>query len=222
MGYIGYRSTPLIVALGDSITQFGADPAIQGFQALLSQDYVRKADVLNRGLSGWTTRWWVQYLPQLIRECGDNAPVLVIIALGANDASLASGESHIRHVPLDEYQSNLRVIVNGLRAAFPLCQYLFLTPPAVDNSKWNPADKLNAVTQAYAKACVQVAVALNIPVIDTWQATQGRWELFRDGVHPNTQGNVLFHQLIQSSIAASYPHLTPQTLPLNYPDTPPS
>ncbi|ETV73987.1 hypothetical protein H257_11299 [Aphanomyces astaci] len=220
MGFVAYCRPPLIVALGDSITQFGADPAFQGFQALLSQDYVRKADVLNRGLSGWTTRWWRHYLPQLVRECGDNAPVLVLIALGANDASLASGESHIRHVPLDEYRSNLRDIVHELRTAFRECKFLFLTPPAVDNTKWNPTDKLNAVTETYAKACVEVASSLDIPVIDTWTATQGRWDLFRDGVHPNTQGNLLFHELIKSSIATAYPHLTPSALPLDYPDIP--
>jgi hypothetical protein len=47
---------PLLIMLGDSITQNAANPEIMGFQVMLNQDYVRKADVINRGCSGWTTK----------------------------------------------------------------------------------------------------------------------------------------------------------------------
>ncbi|KAF0697340.1 Aste57867_11966 [Aphanomyces stellatus] len=218
MGFAPLRVAPVIITLGDSITEFAADPRNLGFQALLSQDYVRRADVINRGLRGWTTRWWVQYLPQLVQEWRAKPPVLITIALGTNDSSLANGPSAVRHVPLDEYQANLRTIVQTLRVAFPACVFLLLTPPAIDNSKWDPADKTNDVAATYATACEAVASDLHVPVIDTFRATNGRWDLFRDGVHPSGPGNVVFHNLIQTAIATSFPHLTPNAIPYDYPD----
>ncbi|CAK4738145.1 unnamed protein product, partial [Aphanomyces euteiches] len=191
------------------------------FQALLSNDYIRKADVVNRGLWGGTTKWWLEYLPQFIHEWRMKPPVLMVVELGANDASLEHGTSSIRYVPVEEYAENLRAIIRITSQAFPSCEYLILSPPAVDNKKWSPADKLNNVTQVYAKKCIQVADELNLPVIDLWNATQGKWNLFRGGLHPNIQGNILFHDLIQAAIAKHYPHLTPNALPQLYPDVPP-
>ncbi|KAH9101353.1 hypothetical protein LEN26_015695 [Aphanomyces euteiches] len=194
---------PIIMMLGDSITQYSVNSQLQGFQALLSNDYIRKADVVNRGLWGWTTKWWLEYLPQFIHEWRMKSPVLMVVELGANDASLEHGTSSIRYVPVEEYAENLRAIIRITSQAFPSCEYLILSPPAVDNKKWSPADKLNNVTQVYAKKCIQVADELNLPVIDLWNATQGKWNLFR------------------AAIAKHYPQLTPNALPQLYPDVPP-
>jgi lysophospholipase L1-like esterase len=215
------KVAPLILLLGDSITQLAAKPECNGFEAKLSQDYVRKADVINRGIWGWNTRWWVTYLPQLFGEWSMKRPSLMCIFLGANDASLVTGVAKLRHVPLEEYQSNLRTIISRSRIAFPHCECILITPPAVDNSKWNPTEKLNAVTETYAKACLCVAKELNVPCIDIYEKTQGHWEWFSDGLHPNAEGMIHFYQWIQECIAKSYPHLTPQALPYIYPDIPP-
>lgn len=55
MGYVGFSGAPLIIMLGDSITEIASDPRRQGFQVQLTADYIRRADVVNRGNSGWNT-----------------------------------------------------------------------------------------------------------------------------------------------------------------------
>jgi hypothetical protein len=47
---------PRIVLTGDSLTQYAANPSFVGWGILLQNEYVRSADVLNRGLSGYTSR----------------------------------------------------------------------------------------------------------------------------------------------------------------------
>lgn len=51
--------------------------------------YFRKCDVLNRGFSGYNTRWAKIILPRLIRKgSGTENPVAVTIFFGANDSTL--------------------------------------------------------------------------------------------------------------------------------------
>ncbi|PAV23284.1 SGNH hydrolase [Pyrrhoderma noxium] len=52
-----------IVLLGDSITQYGWEAGC--FAQRLSQDYVRKLDVINRGFSGYNTEWAIP----VFRQC---------------------------------------------------------------------------------------------------------------------------------------------------------
>ncbi|EQC36421.1 hypothetical protein SDRG_05878, partial [Saprolegnia diclina VS20] len=49
------KTTRLILMVGDSITQYAVSPEQKGFQAQLANDYSRLADVINRGMSGWTS-----------------------------------------------------------------------------------------------------------------------------------------------------------------------
>lgn len=49
----------------------------------------RKCDVLNRGFSGYNTRWAKIILPRLVRKgSGLDSPVAVTIFFGANDSAL--------------------------------------------------------------------------------------------------------------------------------------
>lgn len=49
----------------------------------------RKCDVVNRGLSGYNTRWAKLILPRLIaKSAGAESTVAVTIFFGANDSSL--------------------------------------------------------------------------------------------------------------------------------------
>jgi lysophospholipase L1-like esterase len=66
-----------------------------------------QADVVLRGLSGYNTRWALKVLPRAM-EGAD--PAAVTVFFGANDASLPDQVQAHQHVPLQEYQSNLRAI----------------------------------------------------------------------------------------------------------------
>ncbi len=120
---------------GDSITQLSS--CAGGLAQVLSESYIRRADVINRGLSGYNSRWGLEVLSQSIpslrttdeqkqryedasqhQHLNDGVawdrPDLVTLWFGANDAAL----SHIapQHVPIDEYRANLVRIVRAVRA----------------------------------------------------------------------------------------------------------
>ena len=92
---------PAIVLLGDSLTQYGFGSG--GWAARLAHQYQRRADVMNRGFSGYTTRWLAA------APSASSVPharvLLTTIFLGSNDAAV-KGDRH--HVPLDEFQENLQ------------------------------------------------------------------------------------------------------------------
>lgn len=133
---------PIIVLFGDSITQqgFGWEGGT-GWVSLLSSTYSRRADVINRGYSGYNTRHGVNLLPQIFgttttmtpsqdplgslgngkeddnENCNTNDPyykdvLFVTIFFGANDAALP-GE--LQHVPIEEYGENLSTMISYIR-----------------------------------------------------------------------------------------------------------
>ncbi|XP_033032489.1 isoamyl acetate-hydrolyzing esterase 1 homolog isoform X3 [Trachypithecus francoisi] len=78
---------PRLLLFGDSITQFSFQQG--GWGASLADKLVRKCDVLNRGFSGYNTRWAKIILPRLIRKGNSlDIPVAVTIFFGANDSAL--------------------------------------------------------------------------------------------------------------------------------------
>ncbi|OMJ08481.1 GDSL esterase/lipase [Smittium culicis] len=52
--YDGYMND-VIIAFGDSITELGQDPRMNGWVSQLSNYYIRKLEVINRGYSGYNT-----------------------------------------------------------------------------------------------------------------------------------------------------------------------
>ncbi|KAF0692373.1 Aste57867_16550 [Aphanomyces stellatus] len=207
-------SVPSIVFLGDSITQYGSDPTIMGFLALLANDYVRRADVLNRGAVGWTTRSWRARWPQLLATWQSTGfPSLLAIGLGTNDAA-PEGDPY--HVPIDEYAANLRTLVGDVHAAFPATHVFLVTPPPVDDAicTWN---RTNARTGMYARACLAAASALGVSVVDAWSALQGENATdihVHDGLHFNAKGNGLMYDLVIEHIEQHEPTLSPWALPI--------
>ena len=121
------RIRPAIVLFGDSITQqgFGWTGAAAGWASLLARDYSRRADVLNRGFSGYSTRMALDLLPGIFPGAGAGAGagapdvtrgevLFATVFFGANDAALP-GER--QHVPPEEYARNLRLIVDHVRGS---------------------------------------------------------------------------------------------------------
>ncbi|ONM28479.1 Isoamyl acetate-hydrolyzing esterase [Zea mays] len=103
---------PRLVLFGDSITELSF--ASGGWGAALTDRFARQADVVLRGLSGYNTRWALKVLPRAMEgAAGAGAgadPAAVTVFFGANDASLPDQVQAHQHVPLKEYQSNLRAI----------------------------------------------------------------------------------------------------------------
>ncbi|KAJ3160096.1 hypothetical protein HK101_000951 [Irineochytrium annulatum] len=129
-----YWKEPIIL-MGDSITELTCDIAKRGYYHewpgwahLLSERYVMRRDVFNRGFGGYTTRTYEpmfeDFLKALVKEGQD--PALVTIYLGANDAVF----DHLPHsVPLPTYTTILTKMVHTIRTLHPTARILLITPP---------------------------------------------------------------------------------------------
>jgi lysophospholipase L1-like esterase len=140
--------------------------------------------------------------------------VLTIVFFGANDAAIAGLDNH-HHVPLDEYQDNLRTIVDIVQRETQCRRFLLVTPPPVHHEqrlhfqieKYGQGGATGVLertlqnTGRYAQACRQVASALQIPCLDLYHDMQHQqtttskddeddWgRFFYDGLHFSKQGH---------------------------------
>jgi isoamyl acetate esterase len=178
------------ILFGDSITQqafsqkassvHGHDDGFLG--PALSDAYVRKLDIINRGLSGYNTRQALKVLPQVIPPPEKAKVRLLTIFLGANDARLPdTPPDPQQHVPIDEYNENLRAIVTHpcLRAHDGV-RVILITPPPIHEQATYEAVKIKwpnvppmirhraPTTGQYAQKVRELGQELDVPVVDIW------------------------------------------------------
>uniref|UniRef100_K3WMD5 SGNH hydrolase-type esterase domain-containing protein n=1 Tax=Globisporangium ultimum (strain ATCC 200006 / CBS 805.95 / DAOM BR144) TaxID=431595 RepID=K3WMD5_GLOUD len=205
---------PVFYFIGDSITEFGGDPTSCGFVTLLMHQFVRSVDMVNRGLAGYNTRWVLQRgMPIFAKELAEQyaGASFVTIFLGANDATLVNGPDARQHVPLDEYAENLKKMVQLVTPLLePKGKLLLITPPCVIDST-RAGDRTNAYTGEYARACVQVAQAENVHVLDlhtyfntTYPQEADRKAFFVDGLHFSAKGNEELTKLLNITITGIF------------------
>uniref|UniRef100_K3WL27 SGNH hydrolase-type esterase domain-containing protein n=1 Tax=Globisporangium ultimum (strain ATCC 200006 / CBS 805.95 / DAOM BR144) TaxID=431595 RepID=K3WL27_GLOUD len=155
-------------------------------------------------------RWLVDYaLPTFETEIKmQYAPTLVTVFLGANDAALTTGPNARQHVPLDEFRENLVHIIRSITPLLPpRAKILLITPPAVIDSTRSNGDRSNDAAGEYARACVDVASAENVAVVDlhtyfnsNYPVEGERKAFFSDGLHLSAQGNYVTAQLIEAAM----------------------
>lgn len=193
-------SWPRVVLFGDSITQFAFEA--NGWGVTLANKLVRKCDILNRGLSGYNTRWAKHILPKLIAKSSDSeTTAAVIIFFGANDSSLKE-ENPQQHVPLDEYADNLRTMIRYLQSLdITPDRLILIAPPPIYEPSWErqcftkgyKLNRLNSIAGEYAKACVRVSQDCGTEVLDLWTLMQEGGQDYTvylsDGLHLSDKGN---------------------------------
>uniref|UniRef100_A0A8C4XLX1 Isoamyl acetate-hydrolyzing esterase 1 homolog n=1 Tax=Falco tinnunculus TaxID=100819 RepID=A0A8C4XLX1_FALTI len=108
-----------------------------GWGASLAERLVRKCDVVNRGLSGYNTRWAKLILPRLItKSTGAESTAAVTIFFGANDSALKDLNPK-QHVPLEEYAANLKSMIQYLKSVdITEDRIILITPPPLQESAW--------------------------------------------------------------------------------------
>ncbi|KAM5163306.1 isoamyl acetate-hydrolyzing esterase 1 homolog isoform 2-T3 [Mantella aurantiaca] len=191
-------SWPRIFLFGDSITQFAFEA--NGWGATLANKLVRKCDVLNRGLSGYNTRWAKLILPKLIPKSSQSTAAVTIF-FGANDSSMKE-ENPQQHVPLDDYTDNLRTMIRYLQSVdITPDRIILITPPPIHEPSWekqcfikgHKLNRLNSIAGEYAKACVHVGKDCGTEVLDLWTLMQERGQGYTvylsDGLHLSDKGN---------------------------------
>lgn len=212
--------------LGDSLTQ----TSLEGWGATLAHRYQRRADILNRGCSGYNTRWYLRYA----QDCGifqettinkeGGGVALVTIFFGANDAALKDLDG--KHVPVPEYEDNLKILVRHTQAAYPTAKILLIAPPPVHREqrlqfqKERYGDKATGImertsehTALYATACVKVADELKLPCLNLFTnmleaaGDDDFGQYLSDGLHFNQKGHDFVGQQVLHSIEEHFPEL---------------
>ncbi|KAI0702339.1 SGNH hydrolase-type esterase domain-containing protein [Cytidiella melzeri] len=223
----------VIICLGDSLTQRASRPG--GFVQLLSQAYVRKLDVLNRGYGGYNSLWTLAVLKQCLPKRSEVTPAspkihLLTVWLGANDSVL---EWKKQHVPIPAFKKALTEIVHTVTSPSseyysPETKVILLSPPPINTiqraadlaSRGQPLDRSFDHTARYAEVVRQVSAEENVPFVDVYERL---WELcgqdekrleqyMVDGLHVNDEAyGIIYEDLIQA-IRTHYPELDPEYL----------
>lgn len=151
-----------IILLGDSITQQAHSAELSGWGTHLADVYQRRADVYNRGFSGYNTEWILKLLEteegqqdifglanvlceEDRKRKKDSNRVksesivrssdvsLITVFFGANDASDDKLNPR-HHVPLETFKLNLEKIVRLCHKNFGMeTKIILITPPPVDH-----------------------------------------------------------------------------------------
>lgn len=218
---------PKLFLLGDSITQFSFDTPTNGWGNLLANYYQsRQVDILNRGYSGYNSRWINQLLPKIATTDVIKESIIATIFLGANDAVI---EGEVQHVGLEEFRRNITNIIDHLRTINESLVIILITPPQIDHLKWNstrdPPAKVNTrhndSVRKYADIIIDLGRTCTVDVLDLWNGAQKieKKDLV-DGLHLNSTGNKKIFEGITQIITTKYPHLgsTSTDMITHYPD----
>eukprot|EP00033_Pygsuia_biforma_P002709 GCRY01002993.1.p1 GENE.GCRY01002993.1~~GCRY01002993.1.p1 ORF type:complete len:243 (-),score=34.20 GCRY01002993.1:267-995(-) len=210
---------PQAVFLGDSLTQKGYEINNNGWMAVLSDIFTARLDIVNRGYSGYNTRFLRPVLYEVLPwlQTGKNVPAILTLLIGSNDASLQEHNSQ-QHVPLKEFEDNLLFILKTISEVCP--RVVVITPPTLDPQKWlkflqaidrrNELDRTVAVTAQYADVVRTITSTLNLPLIDFHQALREQdavESFFTDGLHLSRKGNKLLASLWLSAVEKNFPEI---------------
>ncbi|KPI35038.1 GDSL esterase/lipase [Cyphellophora attinorum] len=169
------RPSAQFLLFGDSITQSSHQTLIP----LLSTLYSRRLDIVNRGLSGYTSVAAAPLLPHIFPAHSTTKTPLMTVFFGANDACLPGNQ---QHVPVEQYASTIRKIIQYPLIAKGGTHVLLLTPPPIDEWQLDSnggfgSSRRAAVTKVYADAARYLAVEAagpdwtgpNVTLVDVWR-----------------------------------------------------
>ncbi|KAI5616799.1 isoamyl acetate-hydrolyzing esterase 1-like [Silurus asotus] len=197
---------PQVVLFGDSITQFSFQ--VKGWGSEIANKLARKCDVVNRGLSGYNTRWAKLVVPRLIPHHGDSrAPIAAVtVFFGANDSAL-EGKMSLTWTLSDIWPQLAFLKTRSYSSLLHRYKRNFGKKECI--LKGCSLNRLNSVAGQYAQVCVQTARQCGVDVIDLWSLMQKDGEDFSvylsDGLHLSEKGNqfVAEHvwRLLESRVA---------------------
>jgi lysophospholipase L1-like esterase len=202
------RMHPRILLMGDSITQQSFMPG--GWGAAVADWYSRRADVVNRGFSGYNTRWVRHHKEEAAVSIPAGGPIIWgTLFLGANDAA-----GNHQNVPLEEYEANLKDLARWLLNTVGVQRLIIMGPPPMDPEKHilvrglKPEEetRTDAAHEQYAARAGKVADSLGLPFVDVrrgiMEALGDSWkDGLRDGLHLSTQGSSVVFELLKKTVA---------------------
>ena len=200
-----------LILIGDSNTQFGFGNGVDGnWVSSLASHLQRRCDVIDRGFAGYNTRYLKDLLPRVLSEYQVDSICGVIVLLGTND----SGNSESIHVPLDEYKTNLRKIIEIiLNYGVKKENIILITPPKIDHQKWSDflarmqpgqvAPHHDNLVKDYANACLGLSKEMGLKCVDLNGAMSKSADYSKylyDGLHLSPEGGKLFFENLKPII----------------------
>jgi lysophospholipase L1-like esterase len=209
-----------LLIIGDSNTQFGFGES--NWLSLLSNLLQRRCDVINRGFSGYNTRFMKNITPKILSEFTAESICGVLVLLGLND----SARHEQLHVPLDEFKNNLKKILEDI-LNYGVDKVIVVTPPRVVDEKWSvECQKLNnfdshhhdqAVID-YVSSVVDLSNELGLKCVDLnglMRESTDYTKLFYDGLHFSAEGGKLLFDSLSPIMEELF--IKDNKLPTNFP-----
>ena len=223
-----------IILFGDSITQMSFSATDCGWGAYIADRYQRRADVINRGFSGYNTNWFLKFAETNAGKADlfeHDGVKLVTIFFGANDAS-DPVHNRRQHVPLEHYKNNIRKIINLAKINFGSnVAIILMTPPPVSvegrlkfqrerykERATGILERTLELSGQYAKAVADISNELNLPLLDLWTIMQAvpSWpSLLSDGLHLSQKGNRFVGEALLDCIRNKLPALSIKLDPIS-------
>jgi lysophospholipase L1-like esterase len=201
-----------LLLLGDSLTQYGGSAEHEGWAAEMSNWYQRKADVTNRGFSGYNSRWFLQVFAKMFPNLewnDDPKRNLVTLLLGSNDACRSDGAGQF--IDVAEYTENLRAVITRIRSVHAEIPIILITPPRVDADQWE--GRCDEFVTEYANVVRSLAAELGTELVDLWKdfddSPSVRKEDLYDGLHFGKTASAKLFTRLKAAILRSYPSLDP-------------
>jgi len=181
-----------VVCMGDSITQITDYPA--DLQALLGNNSI----VGNFGASSTTVNFYSS-LPYFFQPEFGNAtkfkPTTVIIMLGTNDARTDYYQQ------IGSFVIDYEIMISRIETLCRGAQIYLVEPPPIFNNSLSLNS--NDFVQGVIPRIQQVAMAMNLPLIDVYDQLINRPEYFPDGVHPDSEGAQVIANLIYNALTSN-------------------
>lgn len=217
-----------VYLIGDSLIELSFNP-LNDFPlgSALSHVFRRRADVFNRGLSGYSTKWMSSQFDRIKSELQEAPDVFMVVLLVGTNDSVLDGNPH--HVGLDEFKNNLAKMVSEINTLSPFAAVMLVTPPPCSlplingpNSKLSKSGRArsNESVEKYAAVVREVAGAPDNKqvLLADLHANLSKAHVedyLSDGVHLNGNGYKVLFVLIFQALEAFEGDLIP--LPLTEP-----
>ena len=183
---------PLIVLIGDSIRM--------GYQDHVVSQLAGRVEVWAPEENGGDSRNVLAHLDQWVFS---RQPDLVHVNCGLHDLKRAFGAKS--SVPLDEYEGNVRQILQKLQRELDGVVVWATTTPVDEN--WHHQnkgfDRLEADVEAYNAAAHAVAEDIGVPIDDLFAVVEREGKarlLTQDGVHFTEEGSQLLGRVVAESV----------------------
>lgn len=233
-------SYPQFLLFGDSITQQSFQPG--GLGQHLADDYQRKLDVINRGFSGYNTRWGLEVAQRVFPSTDSAKLKAMTMWWGANDACLPK---RTQSIPVSEFKQNLNTFIDMIQSPkspfyHPECTMFILSCPPIcipqrfedvqrrfGLQSLDDLDRTFERTQEFAEAAKLVAEQRGVAYVPVFEAFMkkagedvetGLRRLFVDGLHPNPAGYQVAFEALHAVITSNHPELLSENTERHFPD----